>query len=143
MDEMIKHLGESGAVFFPKPSERAIELANAALQQMKAAVLPQSAIEFYSVLGGAVLGDACVFPVEDADRPERNYTIPGIVKINRDLAGFSALRGKTIWGRNQIYWFSADVAGRMYMHDVLTLSVLRKYDDMTAAIADCLLVGKL
>jgi hypothetical protein len=143
MDEKIRHLHESGAVFFPGSGARAVELANAALQQMKASVLPRSLAELYAACNGALLGDACVFPIEDADRPGRNYIVPGIVKINRDLAGLPLLRGRTVWGRNQIYWFSADVAGTLRMHDMLTLSVLRTYDDLGAAFTDCLLVGKL
>jgi hypothetical protein len=143
MNEKIDYLKSAGALFFPRSHARAVELANAAFQQMKASILPESLTDFYYLHSGAVLGDACVFPIEDADRPDGNYVMPSIVKINRDLAGFSTLRGKTIWGRNQLYWFSADVAGILYMHDVLTLMVLRKYNDVAAAIADCLLVGKI
>jgi hypothetical protein len=143
MRDMVRRLEESGAVFLPPPSARALELANAALQQMKASVLPAAAAGFYKAHGGALLGDACVFPADDADRPDRRYVFPSLVGINRDLTGLSGLRGKTVWGRNQFYWFSADVAGKILMHDILTLSVLRDYADFGAAITDCLLVGKL
>ena len=124
-------------------SARSLELANAAFQQMKASVLPAALSDFYLAYGGAILGDAVVFPIEDAPRPARRYIIPGAVRINRDLANFQVLRGKTVWGRNQLYIFSADVMGNLYMHDVLTLSVLRKYNDFGQALADCLLVGKI
>ena len=143
MNEKVNYLKESGAKFLPGTNIRALELANAAFQQMKASVLPKSLGDFYLAFGGAVLGDACVFPVEDSMRPHRNYELPGIVKINRDMVRFQVLRGKTVWGRNQIYIFSADVIGNLYMHDVLTLQVLRKYTDFYAALTDCLLVGKI
>ena len=143
MEEKIEYLKKAGAVFFPSAGARALNLANAAFQQMKASVLPTAMGAFYAAYGGAVLGDACVFPIEDTDRPNRNYVMPGIVKVNRDMIDFPALRGKTIWGRNQFYWFSADVAGAICMHDVLTLTVLRKYGDLGAAIADCLLAGRV
>jgi len=143
MNEKIAYLEDSGAKFLPPSNMRALELANAAFQQMKAAILPKALGDFYLAYGGAILGDACVFPVEDTMRPGRNYELPGIVKINRDMTRFQVLRGKTVWGRNQIYIFSADVAGNLYMHDVLTLQVLRKYEDFYAALTDCLLVGKI
>jgi hypothetical protein len=142
-NERIKHLVESGAVFLPPSNAREVGLANAALQRVGAAILPGFLTDFYYSRGGAILGDACVFPVGDTDRPDRGYVMPGIDKINRDLAGFATLRGKTVWGRNQLYWFSADVSGNLYMHDVLTLRMLRKYDNFGAAVSDCLLVGKL
>ena len=143
MTDKINYLKESGAAFLPAANFRALELANAALQQMRAAVLPKEIADFYMEYGGAILGDACVFPPDDTSRPERNYVVPGIVKINRDLADIQTLRGKTVWGRNQIYIFSADVGGGIYMHDALTLTVLRKYGDFAAALTDCLLVGKI
>jgi len=143
MDEKINYLKESGAVFLTPAPFRALELANAAFQRMRASVLPKSAADFYLGYGGAILGDACVFPVEDTFRSGRNCIIPGIVKVNRGLSTVPQLRGKTVWGRNQIYIFSCDVMGSVYMHDALTLAVLRKYGDFGAALADCLLVGKV
>ncbi|MDR1826195.1 MAG: hypothetical protein LBQ49_00715 [Rickettsiales bacterium] len=143
MTEKLNYLKESGAVFFPPATSRALELANAAFQQMRASVLPKFFADFYLQYGGALLGDACVFPIEDKERPDRSYTIPGIVKINRDLAAFRTLRGKTVWGRNQMYVFSCDVLDNLYMHDVMTLQVLRKYGDLASALTDCMLVGKI
>jgi len=143
MEEKIEYLKRAGAVFFPPGAARALNLANAAFQQMKASVLPTAMGTFYASYGGAVLGDACVFPIEDMDRPNRNYVMPGIVKVNRDMIDFKALRRKTIWGRNQFYWFSADFVGAICMHDVLTLTVLRKYGDIGSALADCLLAGRV
>ena len=143
MTEKINYLKESGAAFLPPASFRALELANAAFQHMRASVLPKSAADFYLEHDGAFLGDAIVFPLEDKERPDRSYAIPGMIKVNRSLSSFAPLRGKTVWGRNQIYMFSADVIGGVYMHDALTLQVLRKYGDFGAALADCLLVGKI
>ena len=143
IEEKINHLKKSGAIFLPASNDRALELANASFQQMKASVMPSFVSDFYLKYGGVILGDAYVFPIEDADRSQRNYTIPGIVKINRDLAHLNLLRGKTIWGQNQFYFFSCDILGGLYIHDVLTLQILRKYTDFGAALSDCLLVGKI
>ena len=143
MVEKINYLKESGAVFLPPAGFRALELANAAFQHMRASVLPKSLADFYLEYDGAFLGDGIVFPLEDKERPQRNYAVSGIVGINRALSTFGPLRGKTVWGRNQIYMFSADVIGGIYMHDALTFQVLRKYGDFGAALADCLLVGKI
>ena len=143
MTDKIKYLEDSGAVFLGASNMRALGLANAAFQQMRASVLPKILAEFYMALGGAFLGDAIVFPIEDAERPDRRYVLPGIVGANRALAGAAALRGKTVWGKNALYIFSADAAGNFYMHDILTLSELRKYSDFAPALTDCLLVGKI
>ena len=141
MNDKIEYLKGSGAVFLPAGNSRALELANAAFQQMKASILPQMLMDFYLSHSGAILGDAVVFPTEETTRA--NHSIPGIVQINRDLSVFPSLRGKTVWGRNTLYLFSVDVTGTMYMHDVLTLQILRKYADFSAALSDCLLVGKV
>ncbi|MDR2269043.1 MAG: hypothetical protein LBD94_02555 [Rickettsiales bacterium] len=144
MNERIKHLVEAGAIFLDAPvGSRALELANAAFQQMRASILPESLVIFYKSFGGAIFGDTCVFPLDDIERSGRNYIIPGIIQVNRKMAGFAVLRGRTVWGRNQFYLFSCDVAGNLYMHDVLTLQVLRKYTDFYVALTDCLLVGKI
>ncbi|MDR1027626.1 MAG: hypothetical protein LBL46_04385 [Rickettsiales bacterium] len=142
MNDKIKHLTENGAVFFPAGNTRALELASAALQSMKAAVLPKIMTDAYQAAGGAVLGDACWFGLEDAARPV-GYEMPSIVRVNREMSGFSVLRGFTIWGRNQMYSFSANAIGEIWMHDMLTFQRLRKYDDFWTALTDCLMVGKL
>ena len=142
-NEKIEHLLKSGALFLPAANERAIVLANSAFQQMKASTLPLAVSNFYMEHGGVILGDACMFPIDDVDRPGRSYILPGIIKINREILHLDTLRGKTIWGQNQFYFFMCDATGSLYMQDVLTLSVLRKYGDFYQALSDCLLVGKV
>lgn len=144
MTDKINYLKESGAIFLEPPGGgRALELANAAFQQMKASVLPAAIADFYRICNGALMGDSCVFPLADLDRPARNYIVMGIIAVNRLFSEFAAMRGKTIWGRNMFYLFSADISGNMYMHDALTLQVLRKCADFGACLTDCLLVGKI
>jgi hypothetical protein len=143
VEDQTAHLEKSGAKFLPPASRRDIELANSALQQIRASVLPSALAEFYLNYGGALLGDSCVFPIEETERPHRRYTMPNLVGINRSLAGLAGLRGKSVWGQNMFYWFSADIGGNLYMHDVLTLQILKSYADAGAAISDCLLVGKM
>ena len=143
MNEKLEHLKKSGAVFLPPSNAHVLELANMAFQQMKASIMAKELTDFYLSYGGAILGDACVFPADDINREESHYILPSIIKANRDLSHFPVIRGKTIWGQNQFYLFSCDGVGGMYMHDVLTLQILRKYSDFWTAMSDCLLVGKV
>jgi hypothetical protein len=59
------------------------------------------------------------------------------------MSGNKNLFGKTVFGRNDLFWFAFDTMGTCYMLDNLTLSILRKYDDPHRAIIDCLVVGKI
>ena len=71
------------------------------------------------------------------------FPIPSIVEINLDMAGNDVLRGKTIFGRNDLFWFAFDAFGTFYMLDNLNLRILRKYDDPYRAMSDCLIAGKV
>ena len=144
-EEFIESIKSAGATFAPKASDRAIELAKHALQQMRAAMLPMPLIDLYkNFAGGITLGDAVIFGVEEIDKPGKSYEIPGIVKINRQISSLPEMRGKVVFGRNSLFWFGADVFGNFYMLDNLSLAPVRKYENMPyRAMRDCLIVGKI
>jgi hypothetical protein len=59
------------------------------------------------------------------------------------MIGNKNLFGKTVFGRNDLFWFAFDAMGNCFMLDNLTLSQLRKYDNPYRAMLDCLIVGKI
>ena len=67
----------------------------------------------------------------------------GIIKVNNDVGPLGKTAGKTIFGRNDLFWFAYDAFGICYMLDNLTLKAIRKYDDPFKALNDCLIAGKL
>lgn len=132
----------NGAIFAPGTDDRAITLVSQSLQQMRAATLPLFIIELYKSVGGIILGDAYIFgPAEIA--MTRKFPVPNIVQINNEISGIESMRGKTVFGRNDLFWFAFDAFGTCFMLDNLTLKPLRKYDDPWRALADCLIVGKM
>ena len=144
-DEFLSELKSRGATLLPAVSDRAIELAQSALQQMRAAMMPLNLIDIYkNIAGGLITGDANIFGPEEAARPGRNYEIPSLVQVNREISGLPGARAKTIVGRNQMFWFAFDAFGSFYMLDILNLNTLREYKaDPYRAILDCLAVGKI
>ena len=60
-----------------------------------------------------------------------------------NLSNIATIRGKTVFGRNDLFWFAFDAFGTCYMLDNLNLRVLKKYDDPYRAMLDCLIVGKI
>jgi hypothetical protein len=144
-NEFIEYVKSVGAELAPKANDRTIELAQNALQQMRAAMLPMPLIEIYKNFGGGIiLGDAIIFGPEEMDRVKKNYEITGLVKLNRQLSSLPSMRGRVVWGRNALFWFGADAFGNMYMLDNLSLQPVRKYENMPyRAMKDCLIVGKI
>ena len=138
LSEIKSHRG----ILLPTSSDRAVELAQNALQQMRAAMIPRDFIEIFRYdAGGIVLGDANIFGPAEYERP--NYSIPGIVQVNRELSNIPNMRGRTIFGRNALFWFGFDAFGTCYMLDNLTLNPMRRYDNAYRAMVDCLVVGKI
>ncbi|MCL1902038.1 MAG: hypothetical protein FWG18_00230 [Alphaproteobacteria bacterium] len=145
-EEFIAELTNRNALMLPTTSDRAIELARGSLQQMRAAMMSLELIDIYkNIAGGIIMGDANIFGPEKFDRANgANYEIPDIVQVNREIANVPAARGKTIVGRNQMFWFAFDAFGTFYMLDILNLNPLRKYESNPyRAIMDCLLVGRI
>ncbi|MCL1785671.1 MAG: hypothetical protein FWG39_00785 [Alphaproteobacteria bacterium] len=144
-EEFISELENRGATLLPKAGDHAVELARNSLQQMRAAIIPAALSDIYKdIAGGFICGDAHILGPENIARAGRNYEMPGIVQINRDISGLPGASGKTVFGRNQMFWFAFDAFGNFYMLNVLNLNVLREYkEDAYRAILDCLAVGKI
>jgi len=117
-------------------------LASSGLQQMRAAVLPLFIIDLYKHAGGIVLGNGYILgPREIAIT--KKFPVPSIVQANSEISGIAQMRGKTVFGRNDLFWFAFDAFGVCFMLDNLTLNPLRKYDDPWRALTDCLVAGKM
>lgn len=141
-NEFLSLMKSRGAQIYPPQELTAIAVANTNLQDMRAAMLPMFLQDFYTTSFGITIGSACVFGPKEIERGIK-YPLPSIIKINKDMAGNKNLVGKTVFGRNDLFWFAFDANGTCYMLDNLTLSPLRKYDDPYRAMLDCLIVGKI
>jgi hypothetical protein len=98
-------------------------------------------MDLYKTANGINLGDAYIFGATDT-APAPKVEIPSIVKTNRELSHLEQLRGRTIFGRNDLFWFAFDAFGRCVMFDTATMVIARTYDDPMRALTDCLIIGK-
>jgi hypothetical protein len=116
-----------------------------ALQQMQAAMLPLALTDFYkNTAGGMLLGDAHIFGLSETRRGGANiYFIPSILQVNRDVSASPGMRGRTIFGRNSLFWFAFDAFGNCFMLNNMTLAPMRQYEDAYKAMSDCLAMGKI
>lgn len=140
-DEFLSTIKSRGATLAPAPGARAATLANTALQNLRAAMLPAFLLEMYTKAGTINLGTGYIFGATEVARGAK-YPIPDIVSVNRELTAIKKLRGLTVFGRNDLFWFAFDSFGNCMMLDNLNLGVLRKYDNPYRAMSDCLLGGK-
>ncbi len=141
-DEFLSTIKARGAQFAPPATSRDIGIANTALQQMRAAMLPKFIIDLFSITGGINLGNGYIFGPTDID-DHAHYPTPSIIRTNMDFSHIPQLRGKTIFGRNDLFFFAFDAFGTCFMLDNLGLQPMRKYDDPYRAISDCLIAGKI
>lgn len=139
-DEFISSIKSKGALMWGPASIRSIGFANTNLQMRKCAMLPAFMIDLYETTAGINLGTGYIFGPSELPN-KNNFPIPDIVQINEDVRHLSM--GKTIFGRNDLFWFAFDAFGTCYMLDNLTLKPLRKYDDAFKALYDCLMGGKI
>lgn len=72
-----------------------------------------------------------------------NFPIPSIVEINEELRNIPALKNKTLFARNDLFWFAFDAFGTYYMLNNVSGNILRQYDDVYRALYDCMMGGKL
>lgn len=140
--EFIPLMKTRGATVFPTGDMNAISAANTGLQTLRAAMLPTFLLELYQHSFGITLGSACIFGPTQIERGIK-YPMPSILEINHDVAGNKNLFGKTVFGRNDLFWFATDALGKCFMLDNLTLSVLKTYDNPYQAMHDCLIIGKI
>jgi len=141
-NEFISLIQSRGAKIIPIGNKNAINIANTYLQDMRFAMLPHFLLDLYATTFGITLGSAYIFGPEEIQRGIK-YPVPSIASINKDMAGNKNLFGKTIFGRNDLFWFATNAFGNCFMLDNLNLNVLRKYDDAYRAMLDCLMVGKI
>lgn len=131
-----------GAIFAPPVQTQQLSLTNAALQRGRFAMLPDFLIQIYTITGGLNIGSGYIFgPNSVSYTPP--FVIPSIIKVNNEIGPLGKTAGKTIFGRNDLFWFAYDAFGVCYMLDNLTLRPVKKYSDPYKAIADCLIAGKL
>ena len=140
-NEFLSLLKSRDAIIYPAASKRDIELANNALQSRRCAMFPAIFSDLYLRASAINLGNGYIFPPIEVPRGTR-FPIPSIVDININLPAVSTIRGKTVFGRNDLFWFAFDAFGTFYMLDNLNLRILRKYDDPYRAMSDCLIAGK-
>lgn len=142
LNEFISLIKSRGATVFPGADTKEIMFADTNLQNMRTARLVEFMQDLYKTCSGITLGSACIFGPDEIKRGIK-YPLPSIIEINKDMLGNKNLGGKTVFGRNDLFWFAFDAVGNCFMLDNLTLSVLRKYDDPYRAMIDCLIVGKI
>ncbi len=141
-NEFISLIHSRGAKIMPATNQTAINITNTLLKDMRVAMLPSFLLDLYYTTFGITLGSACIFGPTEIERGIK-YPLPSITTINKEMVGNKNLFGKTIFGRNDLFWFATDALGNCFMLDNLNLSVLRKYDDPYRAMLDCLIVGKI
>lgn len=139
--DFLQSIQERGALLSPAPDQGKISTTNINLQHIKAAMLPNFMLEIYQNCGCINLGTGYIFGVTEFSRNGK-HPIPTIFDINNALTNLAKLRGKTIFGRNDLFWFAFDAFGKCYMMDNLELNILREYQDPHRAIMDCLIGGK-
>ncbi|MBQ6027581.1 MAG: SMI1/KNR4 family protein [Alphaproteobacteria bacterium] len=142
MNQLLESLKQHGAFFAPATPTGQITILNMNLQKIRAAMLPNEFIKFYQICGGIKLGNGYIFGPNEY-KTGRTHPIPDILAINQDLTNIPALRGKTVFGRNDLFWFAFDTSGTCVMMDNIGLQLLRKYNDIYRAIYECLAGGKI
>lgn len=140
-DEFLSAMKSRGAFIAPPANTQQITNTNSVLQHIRAAILPMFMIELYATTGGLSLDSGYIFGPNEFENGPRTPA-PDIISVNREFGTLPGTDGKTIFGRNDLFWFAFDAFGTCYMLDNLTLRVLRKYDDPYRALTDCLIAGK-
>ena len=141
LSEFLSLLKSQNALVSPGVAPNAITLVNTSLQQMRAAILPQFMIDLYTQCGAINLGSGYIFGPQNVSRGIK-HPIPDIVTINSELISIPQMHAKTLFGRNDLFWFVFDSFCTCYMLGNTNLDILRKYDDPYRAMTDCLVAGK-
>lgn len=143
LNEFLSQLKQTPA-FIAKPfDENRVQITNSGLQNIGAAILPLFMLEFYKACGGTVMGGAYIFGPDEIQNISLKHPIPSIFDINNQFAHLKNMRGKTIFARNDLFFFAFDAFGRVFMLDNLTLNPMREYPESYRAMYDCIIIGKL
>lgn len=141
-NEFLNTLNSHNAFFAAPAAIGQISITNVNLQKIHAATLPKFISDLYQTCGGIKLGNGYIFGPNEFGRPG-SHPIPNIFQINNELTNLAKLHAKTVFGRNDLFWFTFDSFGKCYMLDNLGLNVLRRYEDPYRAMLDCLIGGKI
>ena len=141
-NEFLSVMSQRGAIISPAGGLSELSQTNNTLQRFRCAMLPVFMTELFTHTGGISLGNAHIFGPTEIAQGIRT-PVPSITQVNEEILYMGKNRGKTIFGRNDLFWFCFDVFGKCYMLDNLNLNPLRTYEDPYRAMIDCLIVGKL
>lgn len=139
--DFINNITARGASFWPPAPQRDIIMANTVLQNRRFAMLPKFLTDIYKIASGINMGNGYIFGPTELAR-NAMLPVPSIIQINDEVKNAPNIRGKTVFGRNDLFWFAFDAFGTCYMLDNTSFRVLRKYDDPYRAMIDCLVAGK-
>lgn len=139
--ELVNKLKDQNALFAPATNINTITLANNSLQNIFAAMLPAFLIDLYKITGGINLGNGYIFGPNEISF-KSGFFIPSILQVNEDISTIQGMRGNTVFGRNDLFWFSCDSFGVCTMRNNLNLKPLKTYTNPQQAIIDCLIAGK-
>ncbi|MBP9999239.1 MAG: SMI1/KNR4 family protein [Proteobacteria bacterium] len=142
LDEFLSSIKNKGALIWGPSNTRTIEFANSNLQQKKCAMLPNQIISLYMQTAGINLGTGYMFGPSELPNGA-NFPIPSIVQINEEIRNIPTLKNKTVFARNDLFWFAFDSFGTYYMLNNINGNTLRTYDNAYRALYDCLMGGKL
>lgn len=138
--DFLQDMQKRGATFAPAGPDGQVSITNINLQKIRAAMLPIFMTNLYKQCNGIKLGNGYIFGSAEFGKNGK-HPVPSIVEINQDLTNIPTLRGKTIFGRNDLFWFAFDTFGKCFMLDTTDLKVLRKYENPYHAMTDCLVGG--
>ena len=140
--EFLDLINKHNATLAPAPDTDKIGIINMNLQQIHAALVPPFLQNLYRVCGGIIMGRGYILGPTEVQSGIQ-HPVPSIFQINQELTNIPKMRGKTLFGRNDLFWFIFDAFGKCTMLDNVGLKTLRQYDDPYHAMLDCLVGGKL
>ena len=140
--EFLSLMQSRGAKFTAPATLPDITRTNTVLSVRNRAPIPDFFSDILLTTNGLNLGNGYIFGTSDFPQGTRTPA-PSLVTVNEDTAIFYQLSGKTIFARNDLFWFAFDTSGTCYMLDCATLKTLRRYDDPLKSLTDCLIAGKL
>lgn len=141
IQEFLSNMKTKGAFLAPPALPSQISVTNINLQKIHAATMPSFMLNLYKICGGMILDSGYILGPGEF-KQKNQHPVPAIFQINQDMNNLSQMYGKTIFGMNDLFFFAFDSFGNCMMLDKQNLQVLRKYDDITHAMTDCLIGGK-
>ena len=141
IENIISFAKSNGADLSPAPNQNSIIRLNNNLSFLHKAILPSFMNNFYKYTGSILLGNSCIYGIDDIKNSR--YFIPSILNVNRDFLLSNILNEKTIFGRNDLFIFCFDTLSKCYMLDNITFSLVKSYTEPELALHDCIGMGTL